>query len=260
MIKDSYPLPRIDKMMDRIRGSKVFTKLDLKSGYNQIRIRPGDEWKTTFMTPFGPFRLRVMTFGFANAPPCFQRYMTKVLGPVLYQNVEAYIDDILIHHATEAEHVTGVRSVLQLLRKAKLCCNLKKCLFHQRKLEYLGVDISEKGFEMDEKKISAIVEWQRPTSVRGVREFIGFVNFYRRWIPAFSDVARPLHDLFQKDHEWQWTENEQTAFEILKWRVTPQMDGDRSISTGARRPRRTVPYGNRRLELRLRRSPIAETN
>src|SRR6267154_6876680 len=101
-IKDSYPLPRIDEMMDRIRRSKLFTKLDLKSGYNQIRIRPGDKWKTTFMTPFGPFRLRVMTFGFTNAPPCFQRYMNKVLTPVLYKNVEVYLDNILIHHATEA--------------------------------------------------------------------------------------------------------------------------------------------------------------
>ena len=219
-IKDSYPLPRINEMMDRIRGSKIFMKLDLKSGYNQIRIRPGDEWKTTFMTPFGPFRLRVMTFGFANAPPCFQQYMNKVLTPVLYKNVEVYLDDILIHHASEEEHVQGVREVLRCLQDAKLFCNLKKCQFNQPKMEFLGVDISESGFEMDEKKITAIAEWQKPTSVRGIREFIGFVNFYRRWIPGFSDVARPLHDLFQKNQAWQWMENEQTAFEILKWRVT----------------------------------------
>ena len=219
-IKDSYPLPRIDEMMDRIRGSEIFTKFDLKSGYNQIRIRPGDEWKTTFMTPFGPFRLRVMTFGFTNAPPCFQRYMDKVFAPLLYKNLENYLDDALNHHRNKSEHVLGVRNTLQYLREAKLFCNPKKCEFHQPKIEFLGVDISRDGFEMDEKKTSVIAAWQRPTSVRGVREFIGFVNFYRRWIPAFSDITRLLHNLFQKDHKWQWTENEQTAFEILKWRVS----------------------------------------
>ena len=115
--------------------------------------------------------------------------MNKTLGPVLYRNVEAYIDDILIHRTTEEEHVPGVWTVLHLLWKAKLICNLKKCYFHQPKLEFLGVDISKKGFEMDKKKISAIVEWQKPTSVCGVQEFIRFVNFYWRWIPAFSNVA-----------------------------------------------------------------------
>ena len=97
-IKDSYPLPHINEMMDRLRGSEYFTKFDLKSGYNQIRIRPSDEWKTTFMTPFGLYRMKVMTFGFANAPPCFQRYMDKVFAPLLYKGVEIYLDDILMHH------------------------------------------------------------------------------------------------------------------------------------------------------------------
>jgi hypothetical protein len=95
-------------MMDQIRGSEIFTKLDLKSGYNQIRIRPGDEWKTTFMTPFGPYHMRVMTFGFANAPSCFQRYMDKVFALLLYKNLENYLDDVLNHHKTEAEHIQGV--------------------------------------------------------------------------------------------------------------------------------------------------------
>ena len=103
-----------------------------------------------FMTPFSLFQLRVMTFRFANTPPCFQQYMNKTLGPVLYRNIKAYIDDILIHHTTEEEHVPGVWTVLHLLWKVKLICNLKKCYFHQPKLEFLGVNISEKGFEMDE--------------------------------------------------------------------------------------------------------------
>ena len=120
-------------MMDRIRGSEIFTKFDLKSGYNQIRIRPGDEWKTTFMTPFGPYRMRVMTFGFTNAPPCFQRYMDKVFAPLLYKNLENYLDDALNHHKSEEEHVKGVRDTLLCLREAKLFCNPKKCEFHQKR-------------------------------------------------------------------------------------------------------------------------------
>ena len=108
-----------------------------------------------------PIPTPLMTFGFANAPPCFQRYMNKVLGPVLYRNVEGYIDDILIHHVTKAKHVPGVRNILNLLQKAKLTCNLKQCMFHQPKLEFLGVNISKQGSEMDKKKITIIIEWQK---------------------------------------------------------------------------------------------------
>jgi len=219
-IKDSYLLLRIDEMMDRIHRSEIFTKFDLKSGYNQVCIRPGDKWKTTFMTPFGPFQLHVMTFGFTNAPPCFQRLMDKVFAPLLYKNLENYLDDALNHHRTLEDHIAGVRQTLQCLQEANLFCNPKKCEFHQLKIEFLGVDISRHGFEMDEKKTSVIAEWQNPMSVRGVWEVIGFVNFYWQWIPGFSDVARPLHDLFQKNQTWQWTENEQTAFKLLKWHIS----------------------------------------
>jgi hypothetical protein len=177
-IKDSYPLPCIDEMMDRICSSEIFTKLNLKSSYNQIRIRPGDKWKTTFMTPFGPYWMRVMMFGFANALSCFQRYMDKVFVPLLYKNLENYLDDTLNHHKTEAEHIKGICDTLQCLQDAKLFCNVKKCKFHRKKIEFLGVDVSREGFEMDDKKITDVVQWQRPTTVRGVREFIGFVNFY----------------------------------------------------------------------------------
>jgi hypothetical protein len=170
-----------------------------------------------FMTPFSPYRMRVMTFGFANAPSCFQRYMDKVFTPLLYKNLENYLDDALNHHKTKAKHIQGIRDTLQCLQDANLFCNAKKCEFHQKKIEFLGVDVSREGFEMDDKKITDVVQWQRPTTVRSVREFIGFVNFYCQWIPGFSDVAKPLHALFQKDHKWDWTENEQTAFKVLKW-------------------------------------------
>jgi hypothetical protein len=152
-IKDSYPLPRIDEMMDHIRGSEIFTKLNLKSGYNQICIRPSNEWKMTFMTPFGPYRMRVMTFGFANVPSCFQHYMDKVFAPLLYKNLENYLDNALNHHKTKAEHIQGVRDTLQCLQDAKLFCNAKKCEFHRKKIEFLRVNVSCEGFEMDDKRL-----------------------------------------------------------------------------------------------------------
>jgi hypothetical protein len=172
------------------------------------------------MTPFGPYQMRVMTFSFANMPSCFQRYMDKVFTLLLNKNLENYLDNVLNHHKTKAEHIKGVRDMLQCLQDAKLFCNAKKCEFHQKKIEFLGVDVSHEGFEMDDKKITDVVQWQWPTTVQGVHEFISFINFYQHWIPGFSDVAKPLHTLFQKDHKWDWTENKQTAFEILKWGVS----------------------------------------
>jgi hypothetical protein len=161
-----------------------------------------------------------MTFGFVNAPSCFQRYMDKVFALLLYKNLENYLDDALNHHKTKAEHIQSVRNMLQCLQDAKLFCNAKKCKFHWKKIEFLGVDVSHEGFEMDDKKITDVIQWQRPTTVQGVHKFIGFVNFYQHWIPGFSDIAKPLHAWFQKDHKWDWTKNKQTAFEILKWHVS----------------------------------------
>ena len=159
-IKDSYLLPCIDKMMDQIRRLEFFTKFDLKLGYNQIHIRPGDKWKTTFMTPFRPFQMKVMTFSFANAPPCFQQYMDKVFAPLLYKGIKIYLDDILIHSKTAVEHVDGVLSVLQCLENAVLYCNAKKCEFNKKKIEFLGVNVSRDGFKMEDKKIPDVLNWQ----------------------------------------------------------------------------------------------------
>ena len=219
-IKDSYPLPCINEMMDHIRSSEFFTKFDLKSGYNQIHIQPGDEWKTTFMTPFRPFWMKVMAFGFTNAPPCFQQCMDKVFALLLYKGIEIYLDNVLIHSKTTAEHVNRVLSVPQCLKNAVLYCNAKKCEFDKKKIEFLGVNVSWDGFEMEDKKIADVLDWQQPTSMWGMHEFISFVNFYHWWIPNFADITWLLHDLFQKNQPWQWTENEHGAFELLKWWVS----------------------------------------
>ena len=219
-IKDSYPLPRIDEMMDQLCGSEFFTKFNLKSGYNQIRIQPGDEWKTMFMTLFRLYQMKVMTFGFANMPPCFQWYMDKVFALLLYKGVEIYLNDILMHHKTESEHIEGVLSVLQCLENTGLYCNPKKCKFHQRKMEFLGVNVSSNRFEMEDKKIANVCDWEWPTLVCGVCKFIGFINFYCQWILGFANITQPLHDLFQKNQPWQWTKNKQHTFKLLKLQVS----------------------------------------
>jgi hypothetical protein len=146
--------------------------------------------------------------------------MDKVFALLLYKTLENYLDNTLNHHQNITDHITRVCQTLQCLWEAKLLCNPKKCEFHKSKIEFLGVDISKGGFEMDNKKTSVVMDWESLTSVHMVQQFIGFINFYQRWIPGFSDIAHPLHDLFQKNQPWQWTENKPTAFEILKWCIS----------------------------------------
>jgi hypothetical protein len=206
-------------MLERMQGSKIFSKFDLKMGYNQLRIKPKDIWKTAFMTPDGPFCSNVMTFGFAGAPPYFQHWMHDVLAPILVKQVENYLDDSGSHHKETAEHVVVNQELLQRFREHGLFANAKKCKFHQDRMEFLGVEVSSKGFEMEQAKVDTVREWKPPKTVRAVREFIGFCNFYRRFIKSFSEVARPLHNLTKEGQWWQWTEREQYAFKELKRRI-----------------------------------------
>jgi hypothetical protein len=168
MIKDSFPLPCIDEMLKRMQGSQVFSKFDLKMGYNQLCIHPSDEWKMMFMTPDGPYMMNMMTFGFANTPPYFQQWMSEVLTPVMHQNIENYLDDTAMHHLTQAEHVEANRAVLEQFQKAGLFVNAKKCEFHQECMGFLGVEVSPQGFEMEWVKVDAVQEWQPPQNVKAV--------------------------------------------------------------------------------------------
>jgi Reverse transcriptase (RNA-dependent DNA polymerase) len=167
-VKDSFPLPHIDEMLERMQGSHIFSKFDLKMGYNQLRIRPGDEWKTAFMTPDGPFVMHVMTFGFASAPPYFQHWMSDVLAPVTHLQVENYLDDTASHHDNFVDHVQVNWEILTCFRNAGLFANAKKCEFHKERMEFLGVDVSLEGFEMETVKVEAVRDWQPPKNVRAV--------------------------------------------------------------------------------------------
>jgi len=174
-----------------VKGSWIFSKFDLKSRYNQIRIKEGQEWLTTFNTPDGPHQSNVLTFGLMNAPPHFQKFVNDHLynKPELVENILGYLDDANVHTPTLDTHILAVRRFLQLSWEAKIFLNPKKCKFHKDRIDFLGVELSGDGFQMDEDKCNAIRKWKPPSKVRGVREFIGFCNFYWRFIQNFAEIA-----------------------------------------------------------------------
>jgi hypothetical protein len=166
--------------MDQVKGSRYFLKFDMKSGYNQLHIKEGHEWMTAFITPHGVFQLNVMTFGFMNAPPVFQRLMDDLLyrQPELVNNLVGYLDDANTHSITMDDHIRVNRAFFERCRDAGITLNPKKCEFHKDRVDFLGVELSAEGFEMEHVKVEAIREWKPPRTVRGIREFIGFCNFY----------------------------------------------------------------------------------
>lgn len=215
-IKDKYPLPLMTELRDRLRTAKVFTKLDLKDGFNLLRIAHGDEWKTAFRTRYGLYQYNVMPFGLCNAPSSFQAMINEVLHDLLDQGVIAYIDDILIYSENMRQHVDLVQQVLQRLRDAGLHASIDKSFFHMKEVEYLGYQISEQGISMSKSKVNAVQEWPVPRNVKDVQAFLGFANFYRRFIEGFSKVCKPLTDLLRKEGKWFWTAACEQAFHQLK--------------------------------------------
>ncbi|KAF8753263.1 hypothetical protein RHS01_06867 [Rhizoctonia solani] len=215
-VKNSYPLPLISNLIEKLRGAKCFTALDLKSGYNLVRIKEGDEWKTAFKTKYGLFEYLVMPFGLCNAPATFQHFMNDILRDILDVYVIVYLDDILIFSKSREEHVTHVREVLKRLQKHKLYCQLEKCRFFQDQVHYLGIIANGEGVCADPEKISKAVDWATPQTVKGVQEFLGFVNFYRRFIMNFSKLAYPLYQLLRKENPWKWGAEQQESFDNLK--------------------------------------------
>ncbi|CAL5428331.1 unnamed protein product [Camellia sinensis] len=185
-IKYRFPIPRLDDMLDMLAGSCLFSKIDLKSGYHQLRIRPGDEWKTAFKTKDGLYEWLVMPFGLTNAPSTFMRFMTQVLQPFIGHFLVVYFDDILIYSKTKEEHIFHLQQVLRVLRQEKPYINVKKCSFMSPMVVFLGFIVSSKGVETDSSKVKTILEWPIPTSLHEVRSFHGLATFYRRFIKNFS--------------------------------------------------------------------------
>ena len=198
-VKYRHPIPRLDDMLDELHGSCVFTKIDLKSGYHQIRMKEGDEWKTAFKTKYGLYEWLVMPFGLTNAPSTFMRLMNHVLRAFIGKFVVVYFDDILIYSKNLNDHVEHLKLVLGVLRKEKLFANLKKCTFCTDKLVFLGFVVSAKGIGVDEEKVKAIQEWPTPISIGQVRSFHGLASFYRRFVRDFSSLAAPLTEVIKKN-------------------------------------------------------------
>ena len=218
--RDRYPIPLIDEVLARIQGSKYLTRLDIIAAFNKLRMSSESEDLTTFVTSFGAYKYRVMPFGLTNGPASFQHYINDVLFECLHKFCQAYLDDILIYSKTLKEHRAHVKEVLGKLREAGLQVDIDKCEFEVQETSFLGLLVSTNGLRMDPRKVDVIRNWEVPRSLTHVQAFIGFCNFYRRFIKDFSKIVRPMVKLTRKDQLFEWTEACQTAFEGLKQQVT----------------------------------------
>jgi hypothetical protein len=218
--KNRYPLPLISGLLDRLRTGKIFTKLDLRGAYNLLRIRPNDEWKTAFRTCYGHFEYTVMPFSLTNAPAVFQHLMNDIFQDYMDEFVVVYLDDILIFSKDQEIHDKHVRLVLATLREHGLYAKLEKCEFDKSSVVFLGYVISPDGIFMDKSKVKTIQCWATPSSVKDVQRFLGFANFYRRFIKRYSKIATPLITLTCKDKPFSWNLTAQAAFDTFKMAFT----------------------------------------
>ncbi|KAI2662443.1 Transposon Tf2-9 polyprotein [Labeo rohita] len=219
--KFRYPLPLVPPALEQLREATIYTKLDLRSAYNLIRIKEGDEWKTAFLTTRGHYEYQVMLYGLANAPAVFQSFINEILKDFMNKFVIAYIDDILIYSKSETEHITHVHAVLSRLLDNQLYVKAEKCEFHIHQTSFLGYEVSHQGVKMDPTKIQAVTGWPQPSTIKELQRFLGFANFYRRFIRNYSTIAAPLTSLLKnKPKKLCWTEEADRAFSALKTSFT----------------------------------------
>ena len=215
-VKNKYPLPRIEDLFDQLKGAGVFSKIDLRSGYYQLRVKEVDVPKTAFRTRYGHYEFLVMPFGLTNAPAEFMDLMNRVFRPYLDQFVVVFIDDILVYSRDEQEHEQHLKIVLQTLREKKLYAKLSKCDFWLKEVSFLGHIVSAEGIRVDPAKIEVVVNWKPPQSLTEVRSFLGLAGYYRRFVKGFSIIASPLTRLLRKGVKFEWTDKCQDSFEQLK--------------------------------------------
>ena len=214
--KDSYPIPRIDELLARPSKAKIFTKLDIRAAFNKIRMDPSSEEYTTFRTRYGTYKCKVLPFGLCNGPATYQRYMNDVLIDYLDEFCIAYLDDILIYSDSPEEHVEHVKKVLDRLRQAGLQADILKSEFHVTRTRYLGYILTHTGLEVDPTKVEALRNWKTPTTVTGVKSFLGFAGFYRQFVPGFSRIAKPISALQSPQVPFVWTSECDLAFKQIK--------------------------------------------
>ena len=214
---DAYPMPTMEVLRYQKPGTKYYTTLDLRNGYNNVRIRKGDEWKAAFRTIYGVFEPTVMFFGMKNSPAHFQRYMDTIFEDVDEDKRKIYLDDILIAYGeTLEEHISAVKEVLEVLAKNDLYCKPEKCYFFQEEVDYLGMKVSQHGIAMDPDKVKAIMDWPVCKTVKEIRQFLGFCGFYRQYIPNFSALSKPLTKLTQKNEKFIWGLEQEYSMKALK--------------------------------------------
>ena len=216
--KDRYPLPLIKETLSRVCRAKIFSKIDIIAAFNRLRMAEGEEWKTAFATRWGLYEYLVLPFGLTGGPSTFQRYINDALREFLDEFATAYLDDILIYSNSIREHRRHVSLVLQRLREFGLQADITKCEFHVTAVKYLGLIVTTEGICMDPEKIQAIVEWQSPSCLKDLQAFLGFANFYRRFIKDYSKITVALTEATKKPKGqlFQWTEACEQAFEDLK--------------------------------------------
>ena len=219
-VKYRHPIPQLYDMFDELHGSCIFSKIDLKSGYHQIRMKEGDEWKTAFKTKYGLYEWLIMPFGLTNAPSTFMRLMNHVLHGFIGKFVVVYFDDILIYRKSLDDHLIHLKYVLDVLRKERLFANQKKCTFFTNKLVFLGFFYSARGIQVDEEKVQAIQDWPSPTSVSKVRSFYGLASFYQWFVKDFSSVVASITEVIKKDVGLKWGEEQEKAFQFIKEKLT----------------------------------------
>ena len=223
-IKNNYPLPLISDVLENIGIKKLFTKIDLRWGYNNIRIKEGDEWKAVFTMPEGSFKPTVMFFGLTNSPATFQAIMNELLRDLINTGkVAAFIDNVIVGTEIEEGHDELVAEVIKRLEENDLYVKPEKCRWKDREVGFLGVVIGPEGIKMEEEKVKGILEWPTPKCVKDVQKFLGLANYYRWFIEGFASIARPLYNMVKKDKKWEWTEKQDKAFEELKKRFTEKL-------------------------------------
>jgi hypothetical protein len=219
-IKNKYPLPRIDVLFNQLVRAKVFSKIDLRSGYHQIKIRASEISKTTFSTRYGLYKFLVMSFGLTNALAYFMYLMNYVFMPELDKFVVVFIDDILVYSKNEEEHAGHLHVVLRRLREHHLYAKLSKCDFWLKEIKFLGHTISQAGIAVDPDKVQEVMNWKPPTTVRQIRSFLGLASYYRRFIPDFSRIAKPITELLKKEVMFVWGQKCEDAFHALRQHLT----------------------------------------
>eukprot|EP00253_Pinus_taeda_P029424 PITA_29424 len=263
-VKNQYPMPRIDDLFDQMKGAAVFSKIDLRSGYHQLRISENDISKTAFRTRFGHYEFTVVPFGLTNAPAVFMNLMNSVFRQYLDKFVQVFLDDILIYSKNEEEHEEHLRLVLSCLRERQLYGKLSKCSFFQERIHYLGHIISGEGISVDPEKVKAIMDWPIPRNAHEIRSFMGLAEYYRRFVEGFSKITKPITTLQRKGIRYEWTEECSKAFSELKRLLTsapilrvPDMDKDFTVCTDASKhglgavlmqDRGVIAYASRKLK------------